>query len=315
MRTENFKNKKWGIFTHFVYLDQNNPGRACNLGLGVTDWNECVDDFDVKKYVEQIVQTKAGYVFFTVMQGMQYMCAPNNTFNEITGYKSGEACSNRDLISDIYDELQKHSIDLYLYFTGDGPFRDKLAGEKFGFAESRRNISEEFVIKWAKVLEEYTIRYGDKVKGWWIDGCYSKIDAGGSPSFGYTENLLKYYREAVLKGNPNAIIALNNGVEDNAREYSTYDDFTSGEMFDFIDIPKQQFVGKSQWHALIPLGNTSELDRGTWCSRGLKRDDAYINNYLKEVTDKGGVVSIDVFLGRDGGLDEEQLEVLKKINV
>jgi hypothetical protein len=35
-------------------------------------------------------------------------------------------------------------------------------------------VTEVFVQKWASVLEEYTVRYGDKVSGWWIDGCYSQ---------------------------------------------------------------------------------------------------------------------------------------------
>ena len=30
----------------------------------------------------------------------------------------------------------------------------------------------EFFEKFSKVLEEYAVRYGDKVKGWWIDSCY-----------------------------------------------------------------------------------------------------------------------------------------------
>lgn len=315
MKPENLKQKKWGIFTHYLYGEQNNPERESNMGAGRTDWNECVNSFDVKKYVEQIAQTKAGYVIFTVMQGERFMSVPNEIFNEISGYKAGDACCHRDLVLDLYNELEKHNIDLYLYFTGDGPHKDEVAGEKFGFSAPRRNISEEFVIKWAKVLEEYAIRYGDKVKGWWIDGCYGEVDAGGSPSFGYEDKFLKHYKDAILKGNPNAIVAFNNGVSDKVVEYSIYDDFTAGEMNDFVDIPNNQFMNNVQWHTLIPLGKKGENEWSTWCSRGLKRDYAYISDYLKEVTDKGGVVSIDVFLQRDGGLDQEQLELLKKINV
>ena len=31
-----------------------------------------------------------------------------------------------------------------------------------------------WVERWARVLECFAVRYGAKVKGWWIDGCYVK---------------------------------------------------------------------------------------------------------------------------------------------
>ena len=36
----------------------------------------------------------------------------------------------------------------------------------------RSNIPELFAQRWGSVLKEYAVRYGDKVKGWWVDGCY-----------------------------------------------------------------------------------------------------------------------------------------------
>ena len=30
-----------------------------------------------------------------------------------------------------------------------------------------------FAQRWAEVLREYAVRYGAKVHGWWIDGCYA----------------------------------------------------------------------------------------------------------------------------------------------
>ena len=60
-------------------------------------------------------------------------------------------------------------------------------------------MNDEFIEKWASVLEEYAVRYGDKVKGWWIDGCYDY--------FGYTvfylddevEDSIGYCAQAVNK--------------------------------------------------------------------------------------------------------------------
>jgi hypothetical protein len=44
----------------------------------------------------------AGYVIFTVLQRQRFMIAPNETFNRLIGYKTGEACSSRNLIEDLY---------------------------------------------------------------------------------------------------------------------------------------------------------------------------------------------------------------------
>ena len=58
-----------------------------------------------------------------------------------------------------------------------------------------------FVQRWAKVLEEYTVRYGDKVSGWWVDGCYQPYYGSGNVS----DTKLHPYYLAVKKGNPQAI--------------------------------------------------------------------------------------------------------------
>ena len=58
-------------------------------------------------------------------------------------------------------------------------------------------------------MEEYSLRYGDKVFAWWLDGCY--FDAG---NFGYNDTSLKPYHDAIRAGNPKALIAFNAGVRD-----------------------------------------------------------------------------------------------------
>jgi hypothetical protein len=55
-------------------------------------------------------ETGAGYVIFTIMQQQRFMIAPNETFNRLTGYKTGEACSSRDLIEELYQTLHKRDV-------------------------------------------------------------------------------------------------------------------------------------------------------------------------------------------------------------
>lgn len=205
-RAEWMKQKKWGVMTHYLYP-------LCECGIKSrfkpqVNWNDCVNSFDVKEFAKNLADVGAGYLFFTVMQGYAYMCAPNKTYDSITGYKAGEACSERDLIAELADELEKYGIDLVLYFTADGPYKDEKAGKALGYYDrSKELVSEGLVKNLAAVMEEYAVRYGRKIKGWWIDGCYNYFGYGDEK-----DSLLKYLKEAALKGNPDSVIAFNGGV-------------------------------------------------------------------------------------------------------
>lgn len=308
-RQDWFRDQKWGIFTHYLNHEQNRAGSPTDMGRGGSDWNDCVNEFDTEKLASQLEEIGAHYLVFTVMQGGKEMCAPNETYNRITGYKTGEACSERDLIEDLYQSLSKRGISLFLYYTGDGPYKDEQAGSGMKFLEPREaGVTMEFVKNWASVLQEYAVRYGDKVKGWWIDGCYAGF-------LKYTDELLKPYSDAIRAGNPEALIAFNNGVNVPIEFYTALDDYTCGELNDFIDVPEERFINGVQWHVLAPIGLSIDgTEWGSWCKPGTKRDGAYMKEYVRKCNEKGGVVTIDVCLYRDGHIDEAQIETLKHID-
>ena len=298
------QSRRWGVFNHFLY--GNPSGLWENLDL--TDWNKRVELFDVERIAKDLHDVGAGYYFITLMQGRKYMCAPNAAFDEIAGTKPGEACARRDLIMDLSEALAKYDIDLYLYYTGDGPYRDVECGEKFGFLDPRKNVSLSFAKKWAAVLEEYAVRYGERVKGWWIDGCYDFFD--------YNQEKLTPYYDAVKKGNPAALISMNNGVKDDLYRWYEKEDFTSGEFVDFTCIPDKTEVSPSVPHILAPLGVSPKgKEYGAWWnSPGCYRDGMYIKNYIRQVNAAGGVVSIDIKIQYDSTWDPEQKACLAEIN-
>ena len=292
------KSKKWGVFNHFLYHES---------GPGEIDWNARCDQFDHERIARDLHAIGAGYYFITLMQGRKYMAAPNSAFDAIAGTNPGEACARRDIILDLADALAKYDIDLYLYYTGDGPYKDVEIGKRFGFIEPRQNISLDFAEKWASVLEEYAVRYGERVKGWWIDGCYD--------FFGYTQKTLAPYAKAIRKGNPSALISMNNGVKDDLFSWSDNEDFTSGEFNDFTCIPKSSDINGSVPHILAPLGISPDgSEWGGWAKTGCKRDGIYMRDYVRRVNKAGGVVSIDIKIHYDSTFDPEQLECLSMIN-
>ena len=299
--TDKLFKKRWGVFTHYLAGIQNNPGNPLSLGAGGSSWNDCVRAFDVTKLAESLSRSGAGYYFITVMQGGETMIAPNAAFDEIAGTKPGEACAERDLIAEIYEALAPLGIDLYLYFTGDGPYANREIGKRFGFTEPRSDgVTMGFVTNWAAVLEEYAVRYGKKVCGWWIDGCYRDY-------FKYTDELLEPYYLACRKGNPESLVAMNNGVFPNYRKNYKNEDFVCGEFNDLTVIPPSRFIDGAQAHMLAPLG-------ATWGRPGCRYSGRYLDCFVSCVSEAGGVVTFDCALKRDGSLDEEQIAALAEIS-
>lgn len=296
---------RWGVFIHYLDAVQNDPAHPSNMNVGKTDWNACVNDLDVGLLARQLHECGARFLFFTVMQGSRFMIAPNKTYDTITGMKPGEACCKRDLISDLYDALTPYGIDLYLYSTGDGPHSDPVCGPKMGFVKGR--VSLAFVKNWASVMKEYALRYGDKIKGWWFDGCYRS-------AFGYTDKLMEIYYNAVKEGNPNAIVAFNNGVAKYYKKNFRQEDFTCGEFNSFTVVPRSRYIRGAQAFLLAPLGQGPEKKEGSdWSYPGARYDGKYMRDFITRCSDKGGAVAVEIAMKRDGGLYPEQLSVLKRI--
>ncbi|MCS7238410.1 MAG: discoidin domain-containing protein [Thermoguttaceae bacterium] len=293
-RTDWFSAAKYGVFVHYLNSVQNDPEHVASLGKH-TSWDECVAEFNVELFAQRMAEAGAGYVIFTAMQLERFLIAPNATFDKLTGYQPGEACATRDLIEELYQALARRNIPLLLYWTGDGPAHDPQAAAALGCGTP---VSEEFVRRWAAVAAEYGRRYGSKIRGWWVDGCY--------PWTGYDEKKLGILAEGLRAGFPDRIIALNPGVQDRVRPYSTHEDFTTGEQNVFFDRPIDRFVNGKQWHILAPLGRT-------WAEPGTQLGKRQLAEYVFAVTAVGGVVSIEVLLYRDGDLDRSQLEVLKPL--
>lgn len=300
--TDRLHDSRWGIFNHYLWGNK-------FAESGAASWDDCVKGIDVKKLASDIHESGAHYYFITLMQGFKYMIAPNKTFDEIAGTKPGEACASRDVILELADELQKYGIDLYLYYTGDGPYKNEPEGKRFGFIEPRNvGVTKPFVEKWAAVLEEYAVRYGDAVKGWWMDGCYTGF-------LKYDDELLSIYHKAIKKGNPNAVVGYNDGVFPYYKKHFSTEEITCGEFNDFYVVPRQRFIDGAQAFMLAPLGVSptgNEWDE--WGRRGAKHDGRYMHDFVSCVNANGGVVTIDVYVSPTGSLDPEQMKVLQKIN-
>ena len=238
------------------------------------------------------------------MQGDKIFCSPNATFDKYAGTKPGEACSTRDLPADIIRELKKYDIDMFLYFTGDGPYRSTELKPDLLIGNPQQPVTDEFVEKWTEVMREYAERYGEDVKGWWIDGCYRWL--------GYTDERLEYYRRAAKAGNPEAIIATNvNGTGRYGIGLST-EEYIAGERNNFDTLPVSRLVDGTQSHILAPLGVLPKgMGGGPWAFSGCQRTKEYMLDFIKKANDIGCPVTVDIQVYRDGSFNKEQQDLLE----
>ncbi len=297
---------KFGIMVHYAETLQNtlpphNMGRK-------TSWDSCVNDFDVNHFAEQIHEIGAGYVIFTVYQGTQYMCIPNKTFEQLTGYKKGEATSHRDLIGDLQKALGKYNIKLILYVTADGTYRDN----KSSVALSNPNLlwkqhgnkwiaTKTWVNNWSKVLEDISLRYGRRIAGWWVDGAFT--------FHGFNDDLLDPFYRVLKEGNPNSVIAFNPSPQGKVKYYSKWDDYTAGEMYKLNDYPSQGGkINGVQWHILSFLGND-------WKGTEVRFQKDSLTDYINKCNASGGVVTINVAVFRNGSIPANQVNFMKEVSL
>ncbi len=316
--------KKWGIFNHYLYYSEKGytdirGERPDEMRKMAAEWNEQTRSFDVEKLAATLHEVGCGYYIITVMQGTRFLLAPNDAYTRITGIAPGDACCERDLIADIAAALGQYDIDLFLYYTGDGPHFDKVAGPAMGLyedyeADIHGKVDEHFVKNWAAVLEEYAVRYGETVKGWWVDGCYKAL--------GYNNDLLSIYHHAMLKGNPNVLAAFNSGTaafvsetgDDTPIKWYENETFTCGEDNDFTYIFKNRFTNGAQNHLLIPMGDYrgGNVCAG-WRNTGVRRSKEYMADYIRRNNAAGAVITVDIFVDCRGNFDPAQVEALKYI--
>lgn len=306
-----FKRARWGVFMHFLGSPSDSAG----------DWNERVDAFDVRGLGEQLERINAGYFCITVGQGSGHYCAPNSTYDRIAGVYPGK-CSRRDLVSDLYDVLHPLGIALMVYVPSEGSWADFEARKGLGMHKHwndrrfmnlpadeivKKNSPEtrwvEFMLNWEKVVRDWSLRWGKRVRGWWVDGCYH-------PEIRYPENRepnLKTLSDALKSGNPDSIVAFNTGAHVPVSQSGRYDDYTAGELKDAlwtgrpVLVEEESFrdlfpgrintrvsgiVRNAQYHVLTCLGED-------WGKGAPRFSPELVSGYTKLINSLGGVISWD----------------------
>ena len=324
--TDWFRDARWGTFVHYL---ADAPSCVEPVALSPDVWNRRVDSFDVERYARTLADIGCPYTFLTLGQNSGYYCAPNETYDGIVGRRPTRL-SRRDLVGDLADACTKRGIRLLVYFTSSAPCNDPEAivalrctppwdAGKLGFPAGRYPAADgartdervhDVQQQWEAVIREWSLRWGSKVHGWWIDGAYVAdvmYRHPDAPNF-------RSFAAAMKAGNPDSIVAFNPGVRNPVICHSEYEDYTAGEISNTLPtngvepcvVPVGRWVKGAQYHILTFLG-------GCWCHSGPRFTDAMVAAYTRYVNSWEGVVSWDHPVTPDGQVPDAILRQLAGI--
>ena len=308
-RAEWLREAKWGVMIHYQpeWLAAENQMDS----IDIDKWNELIDNFDCEKLAKQLSEAGAGYLIITVRHGPPFFLSPNATYDRYTGQVPSR-CSKRDLMMDLSDALNKYGIKLIAYIHIQAPGQNEA--ELKGFTLDRTDYyksgpferNAEAISRWQEVIREYSMRWGDKVSGWWFDACYRPNTNYRHPDAPNFESLTA----AARAGNPNRIVTYNPGRFPRIMSITQYEDYTAGEINDLDRIKwAYAYDGKidgKQMHILSFLGNY-------WGQGDPRFTSEQVLRYSRDITKIGGAITWDVPPKLDGTIPDDFMKQLVKI--
>ena len=288
----------WGVMTHYLADWQ---ARVNKLEMTVGQWNKMVEGFDVEAMAKRLEGAGAGHYQLSIGQNSGYYLSPNAVYDRLVGI-SPSRCSRRDLVADFYEPLRRRDIKLMVYLPSGAPGGDRTAREALEW-QNGPYPNKNFQRKWEQVIREWSSRWGQKVTGWWFDGCYfpnSMYRSAEPPNFAS-------FAAAARAGNPESAVAFNPGVVYRLISVSPDEDFTAGEIDkpDFATVRRAADgrIDGTQLHMLSFLGET-------W-GMGTPRFSAdQVVDYTGKLREHGGSVTWDVPVAVDGTIADAFLEQL-----
>jgi len=298
---------KYGIFTHWSLLSY--PLYGDKRARETFEWG--VNTFDVEAYANKIEETGASWVIFTTCHGGQMFPAPIKTLNDVMPGRT----TQRDLIAEIADALNKRNIKLLLYynFSPGGAVAKKLGADK---------NPEKWFQYLTDFVREVSLRYGKKIAGWgYFDSTVSS----------YMMNMpWEDFYKAAMAGNPDAAV----GISTHWRaQYSPFNNLQTGDSGGSLNEPLDKrllekgeryeglqehatFILDDFWYSKEPFNGviraSSEVEGGPTFT-----DQEYIS-YFKKMAEAKVPVTVNLLITQDVTskqpfMNPKSIELMKKI--
>jgi alpha-L-fucosidase len=291
-----FSRKKQGLFVHYVpYLSAGKNGT-------INDINVLADNFDAVQLAQDAADFGVEFVVFTAWHVRDMPLFPSKVSKRWRDDRRAtvqmQSYSNRDLIGDLITALKAKNIDLHLYIhptngydnKDNGPNDNLLQDQSLtgytGFTDGSKNYTY-----WNQYINELhnelCERYGNGLKGFWIDGGVPNID-------------IPRLRKTLRSYNPEAIIVENAGGNRDAVIPTRIADYTSWETSN-VSVGSLSLVAANPNIVLADgktwPGHLSQValvvGNGWWAKAGTNTSqyaakDLYLYNILLASTSKSG---------------------------
>ncbi len=245
---QNYERKKYGLFVHYV------SGLTKNDNGSIPTIDELANHFDAKQFAEEAAEFGVEYVIFTAWHANTRTLYPSQVNKKwrddsrpIGSSSSLKSYSDRDVILDLANELEKKGIDLHLYVNPKAEVgTSNEEQQNTGWKNWKENKETE---TWNKYLielyGEISKRYGTRIKGYWIDALV----------FDHLKE--EQFRDTILANNPNLILLGNLGIlrDANPRPEWIFPDYGAWEI-------ANADKGKLSFRMVNP--NVNGNDANTW---------------------------------------------------
>lgn len=301
--TDWFHDAGWGVFFHYLTTPH----------TSADDWNRRVDGFDTTGFAKQLAEVHTPFCFFTIGQNSGHFCSPNRIYDSFVG-RTPSLCAKRDLIGDLYEALASYGISLLVYLPSGAPAWDTLAMQQLdwrwgldkpwpdGGGKPTNERLAAFQTRWEKVIAEWSRRWGERVRGWWFDGCYFADAMYRNPE---PPNFYSF-AAAAKAGNPNSLVAFNPGVFTPVQTMTPAEDYTAGEIAEAFPTCPGRWVQGAQYHVLSYLGER-------WSGGEPRLPDDLVVAYTRYLVSRGGVMTWDLPVADDGTIAPQYMRQLNAL--
>jgi alpha-L-fucosidase len=296
---------RYGIGVHWTA--QTVPRRGAPL-----PFQEAVDAFDVKKFVDRVVYAGAGYLLFTAAHALQMLPAPHPLIDKIL---PGRTCK-RDLIVELANALAVHGLPLLVYYNHSCNSAQDSPWEKaVGYHDRNK---DRFAQNLLDIIGWMGRRYKDKIKAWWFDSPYS-LDVRG-PHNSVTTDMAGFqfpwerFTVAAKLGYAARLVTYNPG-QNLTYLYTSHQDYWAGELTDLKHPPAARIHANGlQWFgwACIDYRGWVHTRLNSEIPKPLYSDEEVIS-YVRECNAHQAPMTFNVGIYQDGTMAEASVEQLRRV--
>ena len=279
-------------------------------------FQEAVDAFNLKKFIDDVVDAGADYVLFTATHALQMLPAPHPVIDKLL---PGRTCK-RDLIGELADGLAAKGIPLIVYYNHSCNGKNDPEWRKaVGYDGADKNVLARNLIDIVGWMGD---KYKDKIKAWWFDSPYS-LDARG-PFKSVTTDMTGFqfpweqFTVAAKRGFSGRLVTYNSGIVGGKAQnfmFTTHQDYWAGEEVTLRAPAQARYLDNGlQWFGWTCLDdrNWVHTKPNRQIPKPLYNDEAVIS-HVRSCNSHQGPMTFNVGIYQEGTMARASIELLHRL--